>query len=157
MHLAKLSQPAVFSKACLSCIYYPFLDQVLGIFYVLLKTSYWLQTLILNSFAFHDSRGSNDRGKCKEVLLFPPTLNTILKLLQSSETQGIKYKKKTITTFRIPSTSFCPKSSQNSTDDMSLSCLYDDVSPYQVLSIKDNVSSSLLPSRIFFLFLLSFS
>jgi len=43
-------------------------------------------------------------------------LNTILKLLQSSETQGIKYKKKTITTFRIPLTLSCPKSFQNPTD-----------------------------------------
>jgi len=44
------------------------------------------------------------------------TLDTILKLLQSSETQGIKYKKETITTFRIPSTPSCSKSPQNPTD-----------------------------------------
>ena len=30
-----------------------------------------------------------------------PALDTILKLLQSSETQGIKYKNETIITFRI--------------------------------------------------------
>jgi len=41
-------------------------------------------------------------------------------LLQSPETQGIKYKKETITTFRIPSTYFCPKSFQNPTDDAAL-------------------------------------
>ena len=35
--------------------------------------------------------------------------DTILKLLQSPETQGIKCKKKTITTFRIPLTRSCPK------------------------------------------------
>jgi len=46
----------------------------------------------------------------KRFFFFHPVLDTILKLLQSPETQGIKYKKKTITTFRIPSTSFCPKS-----------------------------------------------
>jgi len=50
-----------------------------------------------------------------------PALDTILKVLQSPETQGIKYKKETITTFRIPSTSFCSKSSQNPTDYMFLS------------------------------------
>ena len=71
-------------------------------------------------------------------------------LLQSPETQEIKYKKETITTFRIPMTLFCSKISQNSTDNMALSFLYDDVFPYQVLPIKDDVSSSLLPSRIFF-------
>ena len=38
------------------------------------------------------------------------TLDIILKLLQSPETQGIKYKKETITTFRISSTSFYSKS-----------------------------------------------
>jgi len=84
-------------------------------------------------------------------------LDTILKLLQSPKTQGIKYKKETITIFRIPSTPFCPKSSQNPTDNTSLSCLYDDMSSYQVLPIKDNMSSLLLSSRIFFLLLLSFS
>ena len=71
-------------------------------------------------------------------------------LLQSPETQEIKYKKKTITTFRIPLTLFCPKFSQNPTDDMVLSCFYDDAFPYQVLPIKDNASPSLLFSRIFF-------
>jgi len=49
------------------------------------------------------------------------TADTILKLLQSSKIQGIKYKKETITTFRIPLTSFCSKSSQNPTDYTSLS------------------------------------
>jgi len=49
--------------------------------------------------------------------------------LQSPETQEIKYKKRTIATFGFPSTPFCPKSSQNPTDD---------ASPYQVLSIKDD-------------------
>jgi len=53
-----------------------------------------------------------------------PALDTILKLLQSPETQGIKYKKETITTFRIPLTLSCPKSFQNPTDYMSLSCLF---------------------------------
>jgi len=66
----------------------------------------------------------------KRFSLFYPALDTILKLLQSPETQGIKYKKETITTFRIPSTPFCPKSFQNPTDDMSLSCLYNNVSPH---------------------------
>ena len=69
------------------------------------------------------------------------TLDTILKLLQSSETQGIKYKKETITTFRIPSTPSCSKSSQNPTDYASLSCL---------LPIND-VSPLLFPSKIFFI------
>ena len=45
-------------------------------------------------------------------------------LLQSPETQELKYKKETITTFRIPSTPFYPKVSQNPTDDMALFCLY---------------------------------
>jgi len=62
-----------------------------------------------------------DRGRSQEV---PPqsncTLDTILKILQSSETQEIKYKRETITTFRIPLTSFCSKASQNSTDDVVL-------------------------------------
>jgi len=88
---------------------------------------------------------------------FHPIPDTILKLLQSPETQRIKYKKETITTFRILSTPFCPKSFQNTTDDASLSCLYDDASPHQVLPIKDNTSSSPLPSRMFFLLLLLFS
>jgi len=47
-----------------------------------------------------------------------------------AETQEMRYKKKTITTFRIPLTPFCPESSQNPTDDASLSCLYDDMSSY---------------------------
>jgi len=67
-----------------------------------------------------------------------------------AETQEMRYKKETITTFRIPLTSFCPKSSQNPTDDMALSFLCDDAFPHQVLSIKYNASSLLLPSRIFF-------
>ena len=149
VHLAKLSQPAVLSEAYPSCICYFSLDQVLGIFCVLLKTSYWLQTLTLNSFTFHDSRGSDDGGKCQEVLSFShPALDTILKLLQSPETQGIKYKKETIITFRIPSTPFCLKTFQNPTND---------VFPYQVLPIKDDMFSLPLSSRIFFLLLLSFS
>ena len=69
------------------------------------------------------------------------TLDTILKLLQSPETQGIKYKKETITTFRIPSTLSCPKSSQNPTDYASLSCLF---------PINDTFLL-LFPSRIFFI------
>ena len=85
------------------------------------------------------------------------TLDIILKLLQSPETQGIKYKKETITTFRISSTSFYSKSFQTPTDDMSLFCLYDDAFLHQVLSIKNDMSSLLLPSRIFFLPFLSFS
>jgi len=157
VHLAKLFQSAVLSEVCPSYICSSSLDWVLGIFCVLLKTSYWLQTLTLNSFTFHDSRGSDDGGKCQEVLSFHPALDTLLKLLQSPETQGIKCKKETITTFRIPSTPFYPKSSQNSTNNTSLSCLYDDVFSYQVLPIKDDASLSLLPSRIFFLLLLSFS
>jgi len=76
---------------------------------------------------------------------FHPAPDTILKLLQSPETQGIKYKKETITTFRIPLTLFCSKFSQNPTDDASLSYLY------------DNMSSLPLPSRIFFFLLLLFS
>ena len=67
-----------------------------------------------------------------------------------AETQEIRYKKKTITTFRIPLTLFCPKSSQNPTDDTVLFFLCDDAFSHQVLPIKDNASSLLLPSRIFF-------
>jgi len=93
----------------------------------------------------------------KRFSSFHPAPDTVLKLLQSPETQRIKYKKETITTFRISLTPFCPKSSQNPTNDMFLSCLYDDTSSHQVLPIKDDMSSLLLPSRIFFLFLLSFS
>ena len=70
-----------------------------------------------------------------------PTLDTILKLLQSSETQGIKYKKKNIATFRILLTPSCSKSSQNPIDYVFLSWL---------LPIND-VSFLLLPSRIFFI------
>jgi len=92
----------------------------------------------------------------KRFFLFHPALDTILKLLQSPETQGIKYKKETITTFRISSTPFCPKPSQNPTDDAFFSCLYNDVSFHQVLPIKDDTSLLPLSSRIFFL-LLSFS
>jgi len=94
---------------------------------------------------------SIDGGRSQEVLFQSNcTPDTILKLLQSPETQEIKYKKGTIATFGFPLTPFCSKSSQNPTDDMVLSCLYDDMSPHQVLSIKDDVSSSLLSSRIFF-------
>jgi len=74
-----------------------------------------------------------------------------------AETQEIRYKKKTITTFRIPLTLFCPKSSQNPTDDAVLSFLCDDAFPHQVLSIKYDASSSPLPSRIFFQLPLSYS
>jgi len=71
-------------------------------------------------------------------------------LLQSPETQEIKYKKETITNFRIPLTPFYPKASQNPTDNVVLSFLYDDMLSHQVFPIKDDMSSSLLPSRIFF-------
>ena len=84
------------------------------------------------------------------LLLSNYTLDTILMLLQSPETQEIKYKKKTITTFRIPLTHFCPKASQNPTDNVALFFLYDNVFPHQVLPIKDDVSLLLLSSRIFF-------
>ena len=47
-----------------------------------------------------------------------------------AETQETRYKKKTITTFRIPLPSFCPKSSQNPTNDMALSFLCDDMFPH---------------------------
>jgi len=43
-----------------------------------------------------------------------------------AETQEMRYKKETITTFRIPSTSFYPKFSQNLTDDATLSFFCDD-------------------------------
>jgi len=69
----------------------------------------------------------------------------------------MRYKKETITTFRIPLTPFCPKSSQNPTDDAALFFLCDDMFPYQVLPIKYDMSSSLLPSRIFFQLPLSYS
>jgi len=84
----------------------------------------------------------------KRFFSFHPAPDTILKLLQSPETQGIKYKKETITTFRISLTPFCPKSSQNPTND---------ISSHQVLLIKDNTFSLPLSSRIFFLLFLSFS
>jgi len=77
--------------------------------------------------------------------------------LQSPETQELKYKKGTIATFGFPLIPFCPKSSQNPTDDMAPFCLDDNVSSHQVLPIKDDASSSPLPSRIFFCFLLSCS
>jgi len=51
-------------------------------------------------------------------------------LLQSPETQEIKYKKETITTFRILSTPFCSKASQNPTDDATLFFLYNNAFPY---------------------------
>ena len=62
----------------------------------------------------------------------------------------MRYKKENITTFRIPLTPFCSKFSQNFTDDAALSFLYDDMFLHQVLPIKYDTSSSLLPSRIFF-------
>ena len=67
-----------------------------------------------------------------------------------AETQEMRYKKETVTTFRILSTLSCPKFSQIPTDNAALSFLCDDTFSHQVLSIKDNVSSSPLPSRIFF-------
>jgi len=73
------------------------------------------------------------------------------------ETQEMRYKKETITTFRIPLTFFCPKSSQNPTDDTALFFLYDDVFSHQVFPIKYDASSLPLPSRIFFQFLLLYS
>ena len=42
---------------------------MIGIFCVFLKTSYWFWTLILNSFAFNNSRDSDDRDKCQEISL----------------------------------------------------------------------------------------
>jgi len=48
---------------------------VLGIFCVLLKTFYWLQTLTLNRFAFHDSRGSDNGGKYQKVLFLSSLLS----------------------------------------------------------------------------------
>jgi len=67
-----------------------------------------------------------------------------------AETQEMRYKKETITTFRILLTPFCPKSSQNPTDNMVLFFLCDDAFSYQVLPIKYNMSSLSLSSRIFF-------
>jgi len=60
-------------------------------------------------------------GVKRFLLLSNCTPDTILMLLQSPETQEIKYKKETITTFRIPSTPFYPKASQNPTYDVALS------------------------------------
>ena len=77
--------------------------------------------------------------------------------LQSPETQEFKYKKETITTFGFPSTPFCSKSSQNSTNNTALFFLCDDIFSHQVLPIKDDVSSLLLPFRIFFCLPPSFS
>jgi len=73
------------------------------------------------------------------------------------KTQEMRYKKKTITTFRIPSTPFCPKFFQNPTDDAALFFLCDNMFPYQVLPIKYDTSSLPLPSRIFFQLPLSYS
>jgi len=77
--------------------------------------------------------------------------------LQSPKTQELKYKKGTIATFGFPSTPFCPKSSQNPTDDTALFFLCDNTFSHQVLPIKDDISSLPLPSRIFFHLPLSFS
>ena len=52
------------------------------------------------------------------------------------ETQEMRYKKETITTFRIPLTPFCPKSFQNPTDNAVLSFFCDNAFPHQVLSTK---------------------
>ena len=73
-----------------------------------------------------------------------------IKILQSSETQEVKYKKGTIATFGFPSIPFCPKSSQNPINDVALFFLCDNAFSHQVLPIKDDVSLSLLSSRIFF-------
>jgi len=94
-------------------------------------------------------------GVKRFLFQFNYTLDTILKILQSPETQEIKYKRETITTFRTPSSPFCSKTFQIPTDDTALSFLYDNTFSYYVLSIKDDMSSSLLLSRIsFYLFLL---
>jgi len=77
--------------------------------------------------------------------------------LQSPETQELKYKKRTIATFGFLSTPFCPKSSQNPTDDAALFFLCDNVFSHQVFPIKDDMSSLPLPSRIFFCLPLLFS
>ena len=53
-----------------------------------------------------------------------------IEILQSSETQEIKYNKGTIATFRIPWPPFCPKASQIPTDDVALSFLCDNVFPH---------------------------
>jgi len=96
-------------------------------------------------------------GVKRFLFLSNRTPDAILKILQSPETQEIKYKRETITTFRILLTPFCPKASQIPTDDVALSFLCDDAFPHQILLIKDDMSSLPLPSRIFFLLLLSFS
>jgi len=57
----------------------------------------------------------------KRFFFLLSALDTILKLLQSSKTQGIKYKKETITIFRIPLTPSCPKFSPNPIDYIFLS------------------------------------
>jgi len=77
--------------------------------------------------------------------------------LQSPKTQELKYKKGTIAVFGFPLTPFCPKFSQNPTDDVALSFLCDDMFFHQVLPIKDDMSSLPLPSRIFFHLPLLFS
>jgi len=77
--------------------------------------------------------------------------------LQSPKTQELKYKKGTIAAFGFPSTPFCSKFSQNPIDNVALFFLCDDMFSHQVLPIKDDMSSSPLPSRIFFRFPLSFS
>ena len=67
---------------------------------------------IPRTWSSHDFRGSNDGSKCQKVLLFSScSLDTILKLLQSSETQRIRYEKETITTFSVSLTSSYFKSS----------------------------------------------
>ena len=50
--------------------------------------------------------------------------------LQSPETQELKYKKETIATFGFSLSPFYPKSSQNPTDNVVLSFLYNNVFPY---------------------------
>jgi len=42
----------------------------------------------------------------------------------------MRYKKETITSFRILLTPFCPKFSLNPTDDVALSFFYDDMFPH---------------------------
>jgi len=54
-------------------------------------------------------------------LLSNCTPDTILKWLQSPETQGIKYKKETITTFNVPSAFSCAKSVPIPSNDVSFS------------------------------------
>jgi len=59
-------------------------------------------------------------GVKRFLFLFNYTSDTILKWLQSPETQGIKYKKETITTFDVPSASSYAKSVPIPSDDVSL-------------------------------------